>query len=941
MIPTKNKARIMSVLVILAMLFSFANVSPAAAACASSGSPTVTTDKSVYGPFETVTISGSGFGCGEVLSVLVTAPDGSTLSGGGTGSAGPDSVTTDENGAFVLSYHLSGTLPGGGEYAGQDGNYTVAVMNSSGAVLASTAFSDDGETYHTCAVTTSGGAKCWGRNRYGQLGNGTFSVYGSATPVDVSGLTSGVAQISTGQRHTCAVTTSGGAKCWGYNGFGGLGNGALSDSATPVNVSGLTSGVAQMSVGHFYTCAVTTSGGAKCWGYNAYGMLGNGTFSNSATPVDVSGLTSGVAQISAGDFHACALTTSGGVKCWGHGGEGQLGNGTFYNSATPVNVSGLTSGVAQISAGYYHTCAVMASGGVKCWGSNVYGGLGDGTFNNSRTTPVNVSGLTSGVAQISAGLHYTCAVTTSGGAKCWGYNINGQLGDGTVSNRATPVDVSGLTSGVAQISANAFHTCALTTSGGAKCWGSNVYGQLGDGTFSSRPTPVNVSGLTSGVALLPDVSGGVSNQPPTASAGGPYNVTEGSALAMSGASASDPNPADTLTYTWSVNSALCSFSNANALNPNLTCSDNGNFTATLAVSDGTETVSSDAAVTVNNVAPTASLGNNGPIDEGGSANVSFSGAFDPSSDDTLAGFHYAFDCNGGSLAAATYAASGTSDSSSCGFADNGSYTVSGKIMDKDDGFTTYQATVVVNNVAPTVGAITAPMDPQPVNTTVNVSAGFTDPGTLDTHTAVWNWGDGSTSAGVVSETNGSGSVSGSHSYSTPGVYTVQVTVSDDDGGSGVSVFMFVVVFDPNAGFVTGSGWIDSPAGACPVFCGGATGRAIFGFVSKYQPGANVPSGRTQFRFHAGGLNFESTSYEWLVVAGPHAKFKGSGTINGGGSYQFMVTATDGQVSGGGGVDGFRIKIWDAGGVIYDNKVGEGDDSNNTQAIGAGSIVIHN
>ena len=277
------------------MLFSFASVSPAAAACTSSGSPVVTTDKIDYGAFETATISGSGFDCGEVLSVLVTAPDGSTLSGDGMGSAGPDSVTTDENGAFVLSYHLSGTLPGGGTYTGQLGTYTADVMNSSGDVLASTTFTDGGGAYHSCAVTTSGGIKCWGANFYGQLGDGT--VTDSATPVDVSELTSGVAQISTGGLHSCAVTTSGGAKCWGYNGNGALGDGTVTDSATPVDVSGLTSGVAQISAGQLHSCVLTTSGGAKCWGYNGYGTLGDGTFTDSATPVDVSGLTSGVALL--------------------------------------------------------------------------------------------------------------------------------------------------------------------------------------------------------------------------------------------------------------------------------------------------------------------------------------------------------------------------------------------------------------------------------------------------------------------------------------------------------------------------------------------------------------------------------------------------------------------------------------------------------------------
>ena len=494
--------RLPSVLAILAtVFFGFANVSPVAAACG--GSPAVTTDKQDYGQFETAAISGSGFGCGQILSVLVTAPDGGTLSGNGMGSAGPDFVTTDGNGAFVLSYRLSGTLPGGGTYAGQFGTYTVAVKNSSGAVLASVTFTDGVGYGHYCALTTSGGVKCWGYNVYGQIGDGTTT--NRLTPVDVTGLTSGVAQITLGFYHTCALLTSGGAKCWGYNAFGQIGDGTTTNRNTPVDVSALTSGVAQIRAGGYHTCAVTTSGGAKCWGYNAIGGIGDGTTTHRLTAVNVSGLTSGVAQIGAGSFHTCALTTGGGAKCWGYNNYGGLGDGTTTTRTTPVDVTGLTSGVAQISPGETHTCALTISGGAKCWGRNFEGELGDGTATN-RLTQVDVGGLTSGVAQIRAGAFHTCALTTGGSAKCWGYNGLGQLGDGTTTLRLTQVDVSGLTSGVAQISPGYYHTCALTTGGGAKCWGYNGLGELGDGTTTTRLTQVNVSGLTSGVAALPDAT---------------------------------------------------------------------------------------------------------------------------------------------------------------------------------------------------------------------------------------------------------------------------------------------------------------------------------------------------------------------------------------------------------------------------------------------------
>jgi alpha-tubulin suppressor-like RCC1 family protein len=345
--------------------------------------------------------------------------------------------------------------------------------------------------FYTCALTGGGGIKCWGSNGNGQLGDGT--TVQRLKPVDVSGLASGVTAIDAAYWHTCALNESGAVKCWGTNYVGQLGDGTITDRLTPVDVSGLASGVTAIAAGAFHSCALTSGGGVKCWGDNRYGQLGDGTTTNRLTPVDVSGLASGVTAIAAGYWHTCALTIAGGVKCWGANPAGQLGDGTSLNTRlTPVDVTGLASGVTAIAAGYEHTCALTSGGGVKCWGSNGDGRLGDGTLTN-RLTPVDVTGLGGGVTAIKAGAEHSCALTDVGGVKCWGYNVSGQLGDGTTMDRSTPVDVSGLGSSVTAIAAGHAHSCALTSGGRAKCWGYNWYGQLGDGTISmGRLTPGNV-----------------------------------------------------------------------------------------------------------------------------------------------------------------------------------------------------------------------------------------------------------------------------------------------------------------------------------------------------------------------------------------------------------------------------------------------------------------
>lgn len=260
------------------------------------------------------------------------------------------------------------------------------------------------------------------------------------------------------------------------------------------------------------------------------------------------------------------------------------------------------------------------------------------------------------------------------------------------------------------------------------------------------------------------------------------------------------------------------------------------------------------------------------------------------------------------------------------------YTFTVRATDSADpaAFDEQSVTITVSNVAPTVTSVTGPAGPIGISggsAAANITVTFTDPGSGDTHT---------TSIACGNSTSASG---GTCTYTAAGVYTVTATVTDDDGGSDTGTYQYVVVYDPGAGFVTGGGWITSPAGAYAANPA-LTGRANFGFNSKYKNGANVPDGQTQFHFQAAGFNFHSTAYEWLVVAGARAQYKGTGTINGSGSYSFLLTVIDGQRPGGGGVDRFRLKVWGPGGVIYDNQVGDADGAPASTALGGGSIVIH-
>ena len=407
-------------------------------------------------------VSNVNFAAGETVANLVMVK---------VSPAGRVAITNTSGGTVQIVADVSGYVIAANAAVGP-----MPPLPASAYPATPVSLSDGGA--HSCAVTAGGSVKCWGWNYTGQLGNATTT--DSAAPVTVSGLSSGGTRVSAGRTSTCVLTTGGAVRCFGDNSTGIVGPSAGAQSSVPMTILG--SGVKQVSVGSVAACALTTSGGVKCWGDNYRGTLGNGSTADSYTPVNVSGLSSGVKQIAVGGSHACAITSSSTVVCWGANDYGQLGDGSYTNRSKPVTTKGL-SGVSAITASIGTTCAITG-GAVKCWGENDQGQLGNGTTTAS-TTPVQVSGLTSGYKAADLGLLGGCALSTGGAEKCWGGDVGTSAGHSTKP-------VTTFSSGIAGVSVGDDHSCALLTTGTLKCWGDNSMKQLGNQTtvaYATTPVP--------------------------------------------------------------------------------------------------------------------------------------------------------------------------------------------------------------------------------------------------------------------------------------------------------------------------------------------------------------------------------------------------------------------------------------------------------------------
>ncbi len=396
-----------------------------------------------------------------------------------------------------------------------------------------TAIEIAGGSLHTCAITSTGGVQCWGANESSQLGDGATASTSGATNVlspDGENVLDEMISVSARATQACGVRADGAVICWGTNSGGNFGDGAMTNVALRsayvlVGSAAPSSGARQVSTGLQHTCSVLSNGTAKCWGRNAFGQLGDNTVTNNATPVAAAASLGTIKKISSGGYHSCALLPSGSVYCWGYNAYGQLGNNTTTQSLSPVQVisdsgEALTD-VINIRTGYYHTCATSADGAVYCWGKGTAGELGHSSdLTNSsvaiNTTKIDESGNLGGIRKVVTSRYNSCALTPDGYGTvvCWGSNTYGQIGDNTTTTASVPSQVvstsgSSTITSVLDLDVGQYHSCATRTDGTAACWGYNYYGQLGTtsvstGTSSGKslyPITISTSSLSGATAI--------------------------------------------------------------------------------------------------------------------------------------------------------------------------------------------------------------------------------------------------------------------------------------------------------------------------------------------------------------------------------------------------------------------------------------------------------
>ena len=387
-----------------------------------------------------------------------------------------------------------GAEPAGGGGAGGGagvGGGTGAGGGAGGGGVEPTASELACGSTHTCARKINGSLWCWGTGGDGELGDGTQT--DRSSPVEVTALGTTVSAVTAGDYHTCARKSDGSLWCWGANGTGQLGLGTVGQENSPVEVTALGNTVIAAAAGSQHTCAQKSDGSLWCSGGNGNGQLGDGTTVSTSSPIQVTALGHAVTTVAAGSFHTCARKNDGSLWCWGRNIEGQLGDGTTTSQSSPIEITALGHAVTTVAAGSFHTCARKSDGSLWCWGHNPSGQLGDGSTTD-KSSPIEVIALGNAVVAFAAGAQHTCARSVDGSLACWGANEFGELGDGTTTGTSSPVEVTALGNAVTTVAAGAMHTCARKSDGSLWCWGYDAFGQLGDGSTTNESTPVAVSG---------------------------------------------------------------------------------------------------------------------------------------------------------------------------------------------------------------------------------------------------------------------------------------------------------------------------------------------------------------------------------------------------------------------------------------------------------------
>lgn len=364
-----------------------------------------------------------------------------SLDGGGQHTC----ASTSNGSVYCWGQNSSGQL---GIGSSTSSNLPIQVKDIGGSGTISNIKLISAGTSHTCGVKNDGSVWCWGLNTSGQLGNGNTTM--QSFPVQVkgvgnTGVLTNIAKVAAGESHSCAIDNNGYVYCWGYGNFGALGNNSPFNSSYPVRVidssgTGFLSNIIDISTSDRYSCAVKNDGTGWCWGLGNWGQIGNGTQTESnLIPKPVSTVTN-FKQINAGIHgHSCGVTTDKKIYCWGWGDYGSLGNGsnTAYQT-TPVQVTGITD-AQEVSAGYYHSCAVRSNGTIACWGGGDDGQLGNGTNTHTVNTFVLVSNISNG-SKITNGANHSCALKSDGSVVCWGNGASGRLGNNGTTNSNVPTN---------------------------------------------------------------------------------------------------------------------------------------------------------------------------------------------------------------------------------------------------------------------------------------------------------------------------------------------------------------------------------------------------------------------------------------------------------------------------------------------------------------------